>query len=243
MGGDGIDDPGEEAPVSYLLRVVLPDRPGALGLLALALGEVDGDILSLDVVERGPGYAVDDLVVSLPTGTMPDVLVTAAESVADTRVDTVRPHTGLLHAHRELELLDTVSAAPRPRRLAVLADGLPRALQAHWAAILSTDTGTLRPLAASPGAPQTWPADPPGTEITAATALDQEAAWVPQVWRDGDTALVAAPLGPGRLLLVGRGGGPEFRPGEVARIGYLAGIAGHLLGPSGRPRTDTGAAH
>src|SRR5699024_8330033 len=87
MGRAGFDDPGEAAPVSYLLRVVLPDRAGALGLLALALGEVDGDILSLDVVERGPGYAVDDLVVSLPTGTMPDVLVTAAESVTDTRVD------------------------------------------------------------------------------------------------------------------------------------------------------------
>ena len=53
---------------SYLLRVELEDRPGTLGSLAVALGSVGADILSLDVVERGPGYAVDDLVVDLPAG-------------------------------------------------------------------------------------------------------------------------------------------------------------------------------
>ena len=51
---------------SYLLRVQLADRPGSLGSLAVALGSVGADILSLDVVERGPDYAIDDLVVELP---------------------------------------------------------------------------------------------------------------------------------------------------------------------------------
>ena len=50
---------------SYLLRVQLEDRPGSLGSLAVALGSVGADILSLDVVERGTGYAIDDLVVDL----------------------------------------------------------------------------------------------------------------------------------------------------------------------------------
>ena len=49
--------------VSYLLRVYLQDRPGSLGLLAVSLGSIGADILSLDVVERGEGYAVDDIVV------------------------------------------------------------------------------------------------------------------------------------------------------------------------------------
>ena len=40
---------------SYLLRVELLDRPGSLGALAVALGSVGGDILSLDVVERSSG--------------------------------------------------------------------------------------------------------------------------------------------------------------------------------------------
>ena len=49
--------------MSYLLRVQLPDRPGSLGSLAVALGSVGADILSLDVIERGDGYAVDGVTV------------------------------------------------------------------------------------------------------------------------------------------------------------------------------------
>ena len=45
---------------SYLLRVQLADQPGSLGSLAVALGSVGADILSLDVVDRGAGYAIDD---------------------------------------------------------------------------------------------------------------------------------------------------------------------------------------
>ena len=42
---------------SYLLRLQLEDRPGSLGSLAVALGAVVADILSLDVVERASGYS------------------------------------------------------------------------------------------------------------------------------------------------------------------------------------------
>ncbi|HEX7426763.1 MAG TPA: amino acid-binding protein, partial [Mycobacterium sp.] len=96
---------------SYLLRVQLEDRPGSLGSLALALGSVGADILSLDVVERASGYAIDDLVVDLPAGAMPDMLITAAENLNGVHVDSIRPHTGLLEAHRELELIDHIAAA------------------------------------------------------------------------------------------------------------------------------------
>ncbi|NUT99783.1 MAG: ACT domain-containing protein, partial [Saccharothrix sp.] len=41
--------------MSFLLRVQLPDRPGTLGAVASALGEIGADILSVDVVERGSG--------------------------------------------------------------------------------------------------------------------------------------------------------------------------------------------
>ena len=115
-----------EPVASYLLRVQLEDRPGSLGSLAVALGTVGADILSLDVVERGAGYAVDDLVVDLPAGAMPDMLVTAAHSLAGVHVDTIRPHTGLLEAHRELELIDHVAAAhPNSARLQVLVAAAP----------------------------------------------------------------------------------------------------------------------
>ncbi|MCW2603378.1 MAG: amino acid-binding protein, partial [Pseudonocardiales bacterium] len=67
--------------MSYLLRVVLPDRPGALGALATALGSVEADILSVDIVERSPGFAVDDLVVDIPSDRLADSLITAALGV------------------------------------------------------------------------------------------------------------------------------------------------------------------
>ncbi len=125
---------------SYLLRVQLEDRPGSLGSLAVALGSVGADILSLDVVERAAGYAVDDLVVELPPGAMPDMLITAAEKLSGVYVDAIRPHTGLLEAHRELELIDHVAAAEgTAKRLQVLADEAPRVLRVGWCTVDPAD--------------------------------------------------------------------------------------------------------
>jgi hypothetical protein len=53
---------------------------------------------------------------------------------------------------------------------------------------------------------------------------------VPQVWRDMDTTLVAVPLAEAHTaVMLGRPGGPAFRPSEVARLGYLAGIVATML--------------
>lgn len=84
--------------MSYLLRVQLPDRPGSLGALAVALGSVGADILSLDVVERGDGFAIDDLVVDVEPGALPDTLITAAEHLPDVLVDSIRPYAGSRHS-------------------------------------------------------------------------------------------------------------------------------------------------
>jgi hypothetical protein len=66
--------------------------------------------------------------------------------------------------------------------------------------------------------------------ISQAIALDATGDWVPQLWRDMDTTLAAAPLGePTTALVLGRPGGPHFRPSEVARLGYLAGIIASIL--------------
>ncbi|WP_163889315.1 amino acid-binding protein [Mycolicibacterium hippocampi] len=216
---------------SYLLRVQLEDRPGSLGSLAVALGSVGADILSLDVVERAAGYAVDDLVVDLPSGAMADMLITAAEKLKGVYVDSIRPHTGLLEAHRELELIDHVAAADgRLKRFQVLVDEAPKVLRVGWCAVTQlTDEGPRR-LVGSSGAPETQAAETPWLPIDQAEALDATADWVPQVWRDMDTTLAAAPLGDARTAVVlGRPGGPVFRPSEVARLGYLAGIIATIL--------------
>ncbi|WP_197420104.1 amino acid-binding protein [Mycobacterium sp. NAZ190054] len=216
---------------SYLLRVQLEDRPGSLGSLAVALGSVGADILSLDVVERAAGYAIDDLVVELPAGAMPDMLITAAENLNGVYVDTIRPHTGLLEAHRELELIDHVAAADgRLKRLQVLVDEAPRVLRVGWCTVVQlTESGSER-VVGSPGAPETQAAETPWLPLERAVALDATAEWVPEVWRDMDTTLAAAPLAdPRTAIMLGRPGGPAFRPSEVARLGYLAGIVTTII--------------
>jgi hypothetical protein len=216
---------------SYLLRVQLDDRPGSLGSLAVALGSVGADILSLDVVERVSGYAIDDLVVELPHGSMPDMLITAAEKLTGVRVDSIRPHTGLLEAHRELELIDHIAAAHNKlAKLQVLADEAPRVLRVGWCTVVRLDGATLEGVVGSRSAPETRADAAPWLPLEHAAALDATADWVPQVWRDMDTTLAAAPLGdPRTAVVLGRPGGPDFRPSEVARLGYLAGVLATIL--------------
>jgi hypothetical protein len=82
----------------------------------------------------------------------------------------------------------------------------------------------------SPGAPETVADSAPWLPLKYPAALEGSADWVPQVWRDMDTTLAAAPLGdPGCAVMLGRPGGPDFRPSEVARLGYLAGIVATIL--------------
>ncbi|GFG49898.1 amino acid-binding protein [Mycolicibacterium agri] len=216
---------------SYLLRIQLEDRPGSLGSVAVALGSVGADILSLDVVERGSGYAIDDLVVELPTGAMPDTLITAAENLKGVQVDSIRPHTGLLEAHRELELVDHIAAAPsRHAKLQVLADEAPHVLRVGWCTVVRLIESGIERVVGSHGAPETHLKTVPWLPIDRAKALDADGDWVPQVWRDMDTTLAAAPLGGNHTAVVlGRPGGPKFRPSEVARLGYLAGIVATIL--------------
>ncbi|MQA61162.1 MAG: ACT domain-containing protein [Actinophytocola sp.] len=214
--------------MSFLIRVELPDSPGTLGAVASALGEVNADILSVDVVERGSGIAVDDLVVELPQGSLPDALITAAESIEGVIVDAVRPYAGVLDTHRELELVEEIAADPRSG-LTRLAEGVPRIVRAGWALVVGHGDEVVR-LAASTAAPEAAITDLPWLPLERATVLDADEPWIPDTWRELGTELAATPLGkPDRALLVGRPGGPMFRAAEVARLAHLAGIVAVVL--------------
>jgi hypothetical protein len=78
-------------PVTHVLvRVWLPDRPGALGLVASRIGAVDGDIVGIDVLERGDNVAVDEFAVLLRKPIALDLLVREIEEVDGASVEEVR---------------------------------------------------------------------------------------------------------------------------------------------------------
>jgi hypothetical protein len=219
----------EAFAVSFLIRVQLPDTPGTLGAVATALGAIGADILSVDVVERGSGTAVDDLVVELPNGRLPDVLITAAESVPNVEVDAVRPYAGVLDTHRELELVEEVAEDPR-NGIEIFTEGVPKIIRAGWALTLVSGGKGVTRLAGSTAAPQAPDVDMPWLPLSRATILDGEEPWVPDTWQQLGTELAATPLGkPDRALLVARPGGPMFRAAEVARLAHLAGIVAVVL--------------
>jgi hypothetical protein len=216
--------------VSFLLRVVLPDLPGSLGAVATALGNAGADILGVDVVERSRGNAVDDLAVELPPGRPVDVLITAAESVPGVEVESVRPHSGRLDTNRELELVEEITGDPT-NGLKLLAEGVPRIFRAGWALIAVREHTRAYRIAESSAAPETVAGDLPWLPLARTTVLDPDVHWVPDPWRDLDTELAAAPFGPAaQALVVGRPGGPAFRPSELARLTHLTGIVTTVLG-------------
>ena len=209
--------------MTYLLRVVLPDRPGMLGAIATAIGDAGADIVSLDVVERGPEGAVDDLLVQLPPGGLADGLITAAQSIPGVVVESLRPYLGADDLHRDLELVDELAADPGAG-LQVLADLAPGVFRAGWALIAAPDGVRAASRGAPTEVPLTW------LPLTAARRMDPGEQWVPEGWNALGAELMAAPVGsPDRVILVGRPGGPRFRASEVLRLAHLAGIAATVV--------------
>ena len=210
--------------MSYLLRVVLPDEPGMLGAVATALGRAGADIISLDVVERGPAGAVDDLLVTLPPGGLADTLISCAQSVPGVVVESLRPYVGADDLHHDLELVEELAAHPGAGP-ALLVDNLPGVFRAGWAALLEAGAVTH----ATSGAPDLGSLATPWLPLAAARRVETGEAWVPPRWTELGVALAVAPVGrPDRAVLLARPGGPLLRASEVLRLAHLAGIAARV---------------
>jgi hypothetical protein len=212
--------------VSYLLRLVVPDRPGILGAVATALGEAGVDIVSLDVLERANGVAVDDVVVDLPRDRLPDSLITAAQAVPGVTVESLRPFAGPLDTHRELELLDALARVDEGTSTKLLAAELPRVFHSGWAVVLSATDDGWEVAAASEAAPNFDGLTVPWMPLPSPRLLPSEDDWLPERWREMAIEMMAAPFGgPGCAVVLGRSGGPAYRRSELMRLAHLTGIA------------------
>lgn len=130
---------------SYVLRVWLPDRPGALGAVASRIGAVKGDVIGIEILETGDGQAVDELVVQLPDATLVDLLVSEVRQVDGVQVEEVRSVGPDGHDPRRATLQTAgrlIEARDRAALLTVARDVAPLSLSAAWVAIVDLAAST-----------------------------------------------------------------------------------------------------
>jgi hypothetical protein len=209
-------DVADSLETHVLVRVWLPDRPGALGLVAARIGSVGGDIVGVDVLERSEGVAVDEFAVVLPTLDVLELLAREIEQVDGTSVEEFR----VVQAFPDPRIDALESAATLCEAVSVdelqktLVEHLRREFLAEWAVLLIEDA-----LAVGAGG------TPPAAEFLAAIAAGTAAS--PRV-ADGTTGpddlLVAALPLHDATILIGRSGHP-FRRRERAQLLALARVA------------------
>ncbi len=139
---------------TYVLRVWLPDRPGALGAVASRIGAVKGDVIGIEILETGAGQAVDELVVRLPDATLVDLLVNEVRQVDGVQVEEVRAVGPAGHDPRSATLetaAQLVGSTTRDGLLEVARDIAPISLSAAWVAVVDLEADAV--LAAGERAP------------------------------------------------------------------------------------------
>jgi ACT domain len=188
------------------LRVSLADRPGALASLTRALAAAGANVLSVTVLQRESGRAVDDLLLEWPFERPWDHVVRAVEGCAGARLHGLR-HVATTEAPPDTTLVGHVLAQPH-RALEVMVDTLPSLLLADWAAFADR-RWPREPVTASAQSPLPLPMTP--------VALPR-----PRVLIVDDDPVMVLPCADSELrLLVGRSSGPGFTRTERERCAAL----------------------
>lgn len=202
----------------YLLRVSLPDVPGSLGRLASAVGSVGADIEAIEIVEKTDGNAVDDVLLEVAPGTMPDSVVSAVASLEGVDVLWISRYAAGGNVFMDLEAVEAIVAEPA---FAVerLIDLIPVTFRSDWAAQVRRDED---------GTPHLVRVTEAGSEDL--SLLPEEVFSPPcrAAANDGVTLLCSSALPDGSVVVTGRRGGPAFLDSEVARIGHVVGLAGFI---------------
>ncbi len=129
---------------SYLIRVLLPDRPGALGAVASRIGSVGGDVFSIDILQREDGLVIDELGVGLSGDHLVDLVRAEILEVDGVSIESIRPVEGPL-PDRLAELLDVATdlfiQPSRSELLGRLVAHLRHSLGATFVAVFDPDRG------------------------------------------------------------------------------------------------------
>jgi hypothetical protein len=201
----------------YIVRVWVPDRPGALGAVASRIGAVRGDLVGIDILERGAGRAIDELVVDLPSESLVKLLISEVSQVDGVDVEDVRRANDAL-ADPRLDALETAASLVSQSAIEPLLKSLARSsvrdFQSDWAGIVEPDLPE-HVVSVGPAPPGEWlQAFLAGSRASVAPRPG-EVAPDDVAWADMDAA--------GLVLLLGRRGRP-FRVRERRQLTALARI-------------------
>lgn len=203
------------------MRVSLPDRPGALGAVATAVGTVGADIRAVEIVDKADGHAIDDFMLTLPDQAMPDNLVSACIAIDGVQVLWLSRYPEGAGIEGDIELLERMMSRP-DHAGEILTAAAPVVFHCHWA-VLVADGHEPNVIFSTPMAPDL---DADGIArfqpLSEQRSVDLSDGWLPS-W--GETVVATAPLGDGRSILLGRQGGPSFLNSELARLRHLAHLA------------------
>lgn len=204
----------------FLMRVVLPDRPGSLGAVASAMGTVAADINAVEIVEKYEGYAVDDFMLELPVGVPADSLITACTSVPGVEVVWLSHYPEAWGLQSDVDVLNSMTEEP-DRAEVILTLEAPQVFRITWAVLVDRATGTV--LAQSDLAP-----DLDSAGVAALGPLEElRDGELPDGWLPGwgETLIAVAPFRSDASIVLARRGGPEFLKSEMARLRHLAALA------------------
>lgn len=202
---------------NYLIRVRLPDRPGALGAVASRIGAVGGDVISIDILQRDHGLVVDDLGVVLTGSDLVPLLMAEILEVDGVSVEALRHVDGPI-PDRDADILGVATSLMR--------DGTPKDVLEHLADEVIRSLVATFAVALDPDAP--WPAATSGEAPPDDELRDQAARYAADDGRDVDTGpddLAFARLEHAGLILVVGRAGLAFRTRERLRITTLATLA------------------
>lgn len=198
--------------MAFLLRVSLPDVPGSLGRLATVIGAAGGDIEAIEIVEKsGNGIAVDDVLLEMAPGAMPDSIVSACTAIEGVEVLWISRYAAGGHLFLDLEVVEELTAHPGEALERVI-QLLPVTFRVDWGMRIRRDASVVC-------ATEAAPAVVPWVELERPTRLPD----------DNVTVLCGAPIS-GDLVVIGRRGGPAFLDSELARLGHLLGLASTISG-------------
>jgi hypothetical protein len=200
-----------------IVRVWLPDRPGALGEVATRIGDAGGEIVGIDILERSAGRAIDELAVQIRDALAIPELVGRIRSVPGVDIEDLRVLDGTAHDPRA-DVLEAAAVIVGARDRSTLLDSVVThgrlVLGGEWAGVLRTGDGAL--LAGDGDLPLArWlVAFVEGSRTSARVSSGES----------GPDDVVWAPLpGTGLALVVGRAGAP-FRARERRQVSALARI-------------------